>query len=121
MDECTANVDAQTASVIQNTISTECRGMTVITIAHRISMVLNMDNILILDHGILVRLSWCASVCDCVCYACMSFVIDSLFPPQLLYSKKEKKSVINFDNIKYLVVWTTVRLTDDENEPNKLG
>ncbi|KAE7997228.1 hypothetical protein FH972_001878 [Carpinus fangiana] len=55
LDECTANVDAQTASVIQSTISTECRGMTVITIAHRISMVLNMDNILILDHGILVE------------------------------------------------------------------
>ncbi|KAK7843264.1 abc transporter c family member 13 [Quercus suber] len=55
LDECTASVDTQTASVIQNAISTECRGMTVITIAHRISMVLNMDNILILDRGILVE------------------------------------------------------------------
>ncbi|KAB1218804.1 ABC transporter C family member 13 [Morella rubra] len=53
LDECTANVDSQTALVIQSAIATECRGMTVITIAHRISMVLNMDNILILDHGIL--------------------------------------------------------------------
>ncbi|KAF2321524.1 hypothetical protein GH714_000277 [Hevea brasiliensis] len=51
LDECTANVDTQTASVLQNAISTECKGMTVITIAHRISTVMNMDNILVLDHG----------------------------------------------------------------------
>ncbi|PKU64320.1 Diaminopimelate epimerase, chloroplastic [Dendrobium catenatum] len=54
LDECTANVDTQTASVLQNTISNECRGMTVITIAHRISVVLNMDYILVLDNGTLV-------------------------------------------------------------------
>ncbi|GMQ09242.1 hypothetical protein CsSME_00052686 [Camellia sinensis var. sinensis] len=53
LDECTANVDTQTASKLQNAIASECRGMTVITIAHRISTVLNMDNILILDQGIL--------------------------------------------------------------------
>ncbi|KOM44579.1 hypothetical protein LR48_Vigan05g218400 [Vigna angularis] len=51
LDECTANVDIQTASLLQTTISGECKGMTVLTIAHRISTVLNMDNILILDHG----------------------------------------------------------------------
>ncbi|XP_035548110.1 ABC transporter C family member 13 isoform X2 [Juglans regia] len=55
LDECTANIDTQTASAIQNAISTECRGVTVITIAHRISMVVNVDNILILDNGILVE------------------------------------------------------------------
>ncbi|OMO85696.1 hypothetical protein CCACVL1_10040 [Corchorus capsularis] len=55
LDECTANVDMQTASILQNTISSECRGMTVITIAHRISMVLNMDNILVLNQGTLVE------------------------------------------------------------------
>ncbi|KAJ7951988.1 ABC transporter C family member 13 [Quillaja saponaria] len=55
LDECTANVDTQTASVLQNTIASECRGMTVVTIAHRISTVLNMDNILILDRGNLVE------------------------------------------------------------------
>ncbi|CAL9010883.1 unnamed protein product [Prunus brigantina] len=55
LDECTANVDTQTASIIQKTISSECRGMTVITIAHRISTVLNMDSVLVLDHGILVE------------------------------------------------------------------
>eukprot|EP00257_Ricinus_communis_P013434 XP_015570863.1 ABC transporter C family member 13 isoform X3 [Ricinus communis] len=51
LDECTANVDTQTASILQNAISTECEGMTVITIAHRISTVMNMDHILVLDRG----------------------------------------------------------------------
>ncbi|CAJ1852919.1 unnamed protein product [Sphenostylis stenocarpa] len=51
LDECTANVDVQTASLLQNTISCECKGMTVLTIAHRISTVINMDSVLILDHG----------------------------------------------------------------------
>ncbi|KAK2371660.1 multidrug resistance-associated protein [Trifolium repens] len=51
LDECTASVDIQTASLLQSTISSECKGMTVVTIAHRISTVINMDNILILDHG----------------------------------------------------------------------
>uniref|UniRef100_A0A1D1XUS0 ABC-type xenobiotic transporter n=1 Tax=Anthurium amnicola TaxID=1678845 RepID=A0A1D1XUS0_9ARAE len=55
LDECTANIDTPTASIIQNTISSECKGMTVLTIAHRISIVLNMDNVLVLDHGILVE------------------------------------------------------------------
>ncbi|CAK7336312.1 unnamed protein product [Dovyalis caffra] len=55
LDECTANVDTQTASVLQNTIFGECRSMTVITIAHRISTVSNMDNILVLDRGNLVE------------------------------------------------------------------
>ncbi|XP_073104173.1 ABC transporter C family member 13 isoform X5 [Elaeis guineensis] len=51
LDECTANVDTQTALILQNTISNECKGMTILTIAHRISTVLSMDKILILDHG----------------------------------------------------------------------
>ncbi|RXH88432.1 hypothetical protein DVH24_000031 [Malus domestica] len=55
LDECTANVDTQTASILQKTVSSECRGMTVITIAHRISTVLNMDKVLVLDHGMLVE------------------------------------------------------------------
>jgi len=54
LDECTANVDNQTASLLQNTISAECKGMTVLTIAHRISTVMKMDNILVLDQGKLV-------------------------------------------------------------------
>ncbi|PIA65651.1 hypothetical protein AQUCO_00100866v1, partial [Aquilegia coerulea] len=55
LDECTANVDTQTASILQNAICGHCEWMTVITIAHRISTVMNMDNILILDQGVLVE------------------------------------------------------------------
>ncbi|KAJ4815042.1 Multidrug Resistance associated Protein 1 [Rhynchospora pubera] len=55
LDECTANVDAQTALLLQNTISEECKDLTVVTIAHRISTVLDMDHILVLDHGTLVE------------------------------------------------------------------
>ncbi|RLM54944.1 ABC transporter C family member 13 isoform X1 [Panicum miliaceum] len=55
LDECTANVDNQTAFLLQNTISAECKGMTVLTIAHRISTVMKMDNILVLDQGKLVE------------------------------------------------------------------
>lgn len=56
LDECTANVDTETTSKLQKTLATECQGTTVITIAHRISTVLNVDNILILDRGFLVNL-----------------------------------------------------------------
>lgn len=55
LDECTANVDTQTASKLKDAIASECRGLTVITIAHRISTILHMDNVLILDQGILVE------------------------------------------------------------------
>ncbi|XP_060205268.1 ABC transporter C family member 13 isoform X1 [Lycium barbarum] len=55
LDECTANVDTETTSKLQKTLATECQGTTVITIAHRISTVMNMDNILILDRGFLVE------------------------------------------------------------------
>ncbi|CAA7408092.1 unnamed protein product [Spirodela intermedia] len=55
LDECTANIDTQTASRIQKTIYRECKDMTVVTIAHRIAMVLNMDSVLVLDHGVLVE------------------------------------------------------------------
>ncbi|PNT76346.1 hypothetical protein BRADI_1g47277v3 [Brachypodium distachyon] len=55
LDECTANVDNHTAFLLQTTISAECKGMTVLTIAHRISTVMQMDNILVLDQGKLVE------------------------------------------------------------------
>ncbi|RAL41406.1 hypothetical protein DM860_010200 [Cuscuta australis] len=55
LDECTASVDTQTASKLHKVIKDECQGTTVIAIAHRISTVLDMDNILILDQGILVE------------------------------------------------------------------
>ncbi|CAN8325085.1 unnamed protein product [Cochlearia groenlandica] len=55
LDECTANIDVHTASLLHNTISSECKGVTVITIAHRISTVLDLDRVLILDRGVVVE------------------------------------------------------------------
>ena len=67
LDECTANVDNQTAFLLQNTISAECKGMTVLTIAHRISTVMKMNNILVLDQGKLVS---CATRINILKYHC---------------------------------------------------
>ncbi|CAM8929378.1 unnamed protein product [Rhodiola kirilowii] len=55
LDECTSNVDTETAFIIQSVISSECRGITVITIAHRISTIAMMDDVLILSGGQLVE------------------------------------------------------------------
>ncbi|RZC67750.1 hypothetical protein C5167_011443 [Papaver somniferum] len=55
LDDCTANVDTQTAKLLQNAISSETKGRTVITIAHQISTIMNMDMILILDQGSLIE------------------------------------------------------------------
>ncbi|XP_031389468.1 ABC transporter C family member 13 isoform X2 [Punica granatum] len=55
LDECTASIDTRTASLLQKTLSSGCKGTTVITIAHRISTVQDMDCILVLDHGVLVE------------------------------------------------------------------
>lgn len=55
LDECTANVDPQTTSLLKETVATECKGITVITIAHRISTISNMDHVLIFDQGTIVE------------------------------------------------------------------
>ncbi|KAL8042899.1 hypothetical protein ABFX02_09G082600 [Erythranthe guttata] len=55
LDECTANVDTQTAYKLQKAISSECQSRTIITIAHRISTVMTMDKIFIFDQGVLVE------------------------------------------------------------------
>ncbi|XP_073147479.1 ABC transporter C family member 13 isoform X2 [Henckelia pumila] len=55
LDECTANVDTQTASKLQKAIASECKSRTIVTIAHRISTVVTMDHILVFDQGLLVE------------------------------------------------------------------
>eukprot|EP01018_Ginkgo_biloba_P007386 Gb_12211 [translate_table: standard] len=55
LDECTANVDPHTTLLLKETVATECKGVTVITIAHRISTISNMDRVLIFDHGNIVE------------------------------------------------------------------
>ncbi|CAM6124334.1 unnamed protein product [Calypogeia fissa] len=55
LDECTANIDPETTTLLMKTVASECRDMTVITIAHRITTILEQDRVLILDHGSLIE------------------------------------------------------------------
>nr|XP_006814495.1 PREDICTED: ATP-binding cassette sub-family C member 8-like [Saccoglossus kowalevskii] len=51
MDEATASIDYQTDKILQDVISTVFADRTVITIAHRISTILDSDVVLVLSDG----------------------------------------------------------------------
>jgi len=55
MDECTANVDAGTDKLIQESIHNQFKDATVLTIAHRLHTVITNDRIMVLDSGRLVE------------------------------------------------------------------
>ncbi|XP_077866270.1 ATP-binding cassette sub-family C member 9-like [Saccoglossus kowalevskii] len=55
MDEATASIDMQTDAILQSVVSTAFADRTVITIAHRISSILDADTVLVLSDGNVVE------------------------------------------------------------------
>lgn len=51
MDEATASVDPENEHLIQQAISNLTHGKTIIVIAHRLAMIENADQILVIDDG----------------------------------------------------------------------
>eukprot|EP01043_Picozoa_sp_COSAG02_P026306 COSAG02_NODE_1512_length_12212_cov_4.145133_7_plen_219_part_00 len=55
MDECTANVDVETDSLLQSMVRRSFAHCTIFTIAHRLATVIDYDCIAVLDNGHLVE------------------------------------------------------------------
>ena len=55
LDEATANVDYSTDELIQHTIRNEFKHCTVLTIAHRVSTILDCDRVMLLQEGRIVE------------------------------------------------------------------
>ena len=55
LDEATSALDSFTEKEIQNALDRVSRGRTTLVIAHRLSTVIGADEIIVLDHGVIVE------------------------------------------------------------------
>lgn len=55
LDEATSSIDTKTESLIQSAIDKVLNGRTSFIVAHRLSTVVNADQIIVLDHGIILE------------------------------------------------------------------
>lgn len=55
LDEATANIDTNTENMIQKSIDIISKEKTSIFIAHRLSTIVNVDKIIVLDHGNIIE------------------------------------------------------------------
>jgi ATP-binding cassette subfamily B protein len=55
LDEATTALDSFTETEIQNALDRDSKGRTTLVIAHRLSTVVGADEILVLDHGVIVE------------------------------------------------------------------
>ncbi|MDB5187494.1 MAG: hypothetical protein JWO50_14 [Candidatus Kaiserbacteria bacterium] len=54
LDEATSSLDSESESYIQESLAILMQGKTVLVIAHRLSTIMNMDRILVINHGAVV-------------------------------------------------------------------
>lgn len=54
LDEATSSLDSESESLIQDSLKILMQGKTVLVIAHRLSTIMNMDRIVVLEHGAVV-------------------------------------------------------------------
>lgn len=55
LDEATAHLDSESEAAVQRALETALAGRTSIVVAHRLSTILKADQILVLQHGVIVQ------------------------------------------------------------------